>query len=274
MYIVLTYVSYSGKIKVIIIIIIIYTANELHSTQLENTHPGSEQLWLSIELRDRDRLLFGCIYRSPSSLRENDVQLYNSITNMCSTNHSHKLICGDFNTPGVDWRNWTSHGEPAHLLLDTLRDSYLFQHITEPTRLRGTDNPSLLDLVLTNEELMISETSYRSPLGDSDHVVLTFHYQCYVVCSRERVLRYLHHRGNYTKMRRDLSLNWDSLFEEYREDPDEQLKILMEVLHKTQEAHKRGLRSDANTDCGKGLWPTERKKNAEHIPDKETGSGR
>jgi len=40
---------------------------------------------------------------------------------------------------------------------------FLFQHVTEPTRYRSIDTPSLLDLVFTNELDMINDISYSPP---------------------------------------------------------------------------------------------------------------
>ena len=42
-----------------------------------------------------------------------------------------------------------------------------------PTRKRGNDEPSLLDLLFTNEALQISDISHHAPLGNSDHDVIT-----------------------------------------------------------------------------------------------------
>jgi hypothetical protein len=49
---------------------------------------------------------------------------------------------------------------------------FLIPHVNKPTRWRGTDTPHVLDLVFTNEENMVSELEYLSPLGKSDHCVL------------------------------------------------------------------------------------------------------
>ena len=156
---------------------------------------------------------------------------------MCAKGHSHQLICGDFNRSEIDWGTWTPHSDAARTLVETLQDSYLFQHVTEPTRLRGTDNPSLLDLVLTNEELMISEIRYLAPIGKSDHSVLSFQYQCYFNPTRDKVLRYQFHKGNYAKMRRDLDQDWDSLFSDCPDDPDGQLSILTDILQRSQDTN-------------------------------------
>ena len=39
-------------------------------------------------------------------------------------------------------------------------DLFLFQHVTEPTRYRSSDTPTLLDLVFTNEHEMINNISF------------------------------------------------------------------------------------------------------------------
>jgi hypothetical protein len=52
-----------------------------------------------------------------------------------------------------------------------LRDAYLLQYVTKPTRVRSSDNPHILDLVLSNIDI-ISDINYLSPLGKSDHSVL------------------------------------------------------------------------------------------------------
>ena len=49
--------------------------------------------------------------------------------------------------------------------MEAVRDCFLFQHVEEPTRIRGNDNPSLIDLILTNEELQVSIVVHHAPLG-------------------------------------------------------------------------------------------------------------
>ena len=51
----------------------------------------------------------------------------------------------------------------------------MYQHIDRPTRGRGSDNPSLLDLVFTMEEGNVVLMEHHSPYGtESDHSVLIF----------------------------------------------------------------------------------------------------
>ena len=54
----------------------------------------------------------------------------------------------------------------------TVMDNFLQQHVNQPTRVREGQRDSLLDLVLTRDENIISDIEYLKPLGKSDHSVL------------------------------------------------------------------------------------------------------
>ena len=87
---------------------------------------------------------------------------------------------GDFNYPKINWKQWTSSGDTdiidAEAFLECIRDSYLYQHVTKFTRTRENSEPiaSTQDLIFTNEEGMVDDTRITSPLGHSDHCVITF----------------------------------------------------------------------------------------------------
>jgi len=65
--------------------------------------------------------------------------------------------------------------------LDTVDDLFLFLHVCQPARFRSDEAPSLLDLVFTNDQEMISNLScmYLPPLGNSDHICIEFNLVCY-----------------------------------------------------------------------------------------------
>ena len=140
---------------------------------------------IEIRLYGNDILAFACIYRSPTkngTSTENNNKL-NMFTNDISSTkkYSHKCYVGDFNFPTINWENWTTkHLEESkeEKFLETLRDSFLHQNVEEPTRCRGTDDPSLVDLILTVEANQALCVEYLSPLGLSDHSCLTFSIKC------------------------------------------------------------------------------------------------
>ena len=86
--------------------------------------------------------------------------------------YSHKCFAGDFNYRDINWVSWTTpyiEDSNEAKFVETMRDFYLHQHIDEPTRRRGNDESSLIDLVFTDEDMQVSDVTYHSPLGSSDH---------------------------------------------------------------------------------------------------------
>ena len=76
--------------------------------------------------------------------------------------------------------------------MEALRDSFFHQHIVQPTRVRHGQEPSVLDLVLTNEEGMIENIEYGNPLGKSEHLVLTFEFKCYTnQNTKEKIYKFM-----------------------------------------------------------------------------------
>ncbi len=147
-----------------------------------------ENIFVEMRLRNNNKLLIGCIYRSDSGTQQNNNNLNKLIREASTKGYSHILLMGDFNYREIDWRTWTSKKDDPeieeNIFLETLKQNNLSQHVTKPTRVRGTDKPSTLDLVITNEVNMVSDVEYHSPLGKSDHSVLLFNYQCYTVIKR------------------------------------------------------------------------------------------
>jgi len=73
----------------------------------------------------------------------------------------------------------------------------------EPTRCRGSDDPSILDLILTNEQLQISDLQYHAPIGSIDHTVITFKYHCFFDYVQPST-RYAYDKADYEKIREHL----------------------------------------------------------------------
>ena len=67
----------------------------------------------------------------------------------------------------------------ASQFLECVRDTYFFQHVTKPTRYQEGNESSVLDIIFTNEEDMVTDIEFLSGLGKSDHLVLDFSLLCY-----------------------------------------------------------------------------------------------
>ena len=128
---------------------------------------------------------------------------------------SHKLIMGDFNFRDINWSDMTKASNEQHnstLFIESIRDSFLFQHVTKPTRIRENNEPSILDLIFTNEEEMVSDILYESSLGKSDHLSLSFKFNNYSELNiyDNKYTRQNFFKGDYQSIMGQLELiNWD-----------------------------------------------------------------
>ena len=160
----------------------IYVLNSPYTENINLVSTFKQCLFIEIKLKNKTKLLFGCIYRSDGGSEENNAELLNMIRSTSGLKYSHVVITGDFNLPDINWKHWTTKSvKPSNLnfkFVECLRDTFMFQHVLNPTRGRDTTNTNLLDLILSNKEDNIGEIEYLSPLGKSDHCVITFNILC------------------------------------------------------------------------------------------------
>ena len=153
----------------------------------------SESIWCWIPLANKDYLLFGVKYHSPNSDISNFNSLCSLLTQAANTGVSHLLIAGDFNMPHI---NWSTHSVISNNVFDgafltLLDDLFITQHITIPTRYRNNQTPSVLDLILSIDQYAVSNVTSLSPLGKSDHIVISFEFLCYHSVECINVPKYL-----------------------------------------------------------------------------------
>ena len=87
-----------------------------------------------------------------------------------AASHSQNMVLmGDFNHPEICWRDNTAGHQKSKRFLECVDDNFLFQMAREPLR-KGT----MLDLVLTNEEGMVSNVKLKGSLSCSDHEMVEF----------------------------------------------------------------------------------------------------
>ena len=76
---------------------------------------------------------------------------------------------GDFNHGHTQWKSLEStRGEDQQFLL-LIQDSFLTQHVLEPTR-----EENVLDLVLSSQIEIVDNVKIHEPLGNSDHNQIHF----------------------------------------------------------------------------------------------------
>jgi endonuclease/exonuclease/phosphatase family metal-dependent hydrolase len=158
---------------------LMYVEKNMNPKQVYIEGRFQEMLLVEIKLNGSDKLLIALIYRSPSSDEENNKQLNDAMNSLCKLGYSHLLLTGDFNYKNINWEYMTAEGDTENRFLDTTLENCLTQQVDQITRRRTHEESSLLDLVFTNEDNMVEEISYNSPLGKSDHLCLIFDIQCY-----------------------------------------------------------------------------------------------
>ena len=221
--------------------IIIYIHQSIQDpVEVSTVTEFSENKIISIKLDKTTDFLIAAIYRSDSGTKENNEKLLHILKEINEMKQSHKLILGDFNYKKIDWETWsTSKNETSdeQAFINCIQDLYWYQHTTAPTRYRVGEEPSTLDLIFTNEEAMVQQVSYESPLGKSDHSVLLLHLPIKqtTLFKPKTVFRY--EKGNYDNIRRDLNLDWENQLHSSTQDINKQWETIKTKIEDAVQAH-------------------------------------
>ena len=195
--------------------ILVYVKERLKTPQISISSEFREFVWIKVNLRGGDKLLCGCIYRSPSS-DEDNMKLLMDMLNKVSMDkeYTHILIVGDFNLPDVNWTTWHARSNMSRAFMECLRDCHFHQMVTEPTRVRVNQEPTTLDLVITNDLNYVPHIERQSPLGASDHCVLYIDFACYTAVDEARSERFNYNKADYEALRREMTLDWPKIFQD------------------------------------------------------------
>ena len=201
---------------------IIYTKESLQAYCVELTGFNQiEQITIGLCCANNMKLLISCIYRSPNKTNQECISDLADLLNLTHFGNIHydlRLIIGDFNMKEIDWDTSTTSTSEQHIstqFLEIVRDSFLTQHVKEPTRYREHETPSILDLILTNEEGMIDNIEHNAPLGKSDHEILTFNLRCGSTNRENNQKRRKYFKGDYLEINKYLSTtDWMSILSE------------------------------------------------------------
>ena len=181
-------------------------------TRYTNREDYDSSVWCWVTPCKGTKILVGSIYRSTSSTHENDNQLLEMIEKANEiAGENRLLIMGDFNVPKVDWEN--AEVLPGAKIierefLETITDNFLYQHVTEYTRIRGPER-SILDLIFTKEEEDVKNIKVLPPIGESDHGVVIGDFICEWKSQMEPKKRRVYFRGAYEEYEKNLnSKDW------------------------------------------------------------------
>ena len=141
-----------------------------------------------------------------------------------ANHHSNKriLLMGDYNLKEINWvEHYTAGSKTSlpHLFYENIKDCFLYQHVDKPTRFKGEQQESVLDLVFTKEEHDIKNIEIYQPLGNSDHGLVIFYFICKWRTSINFQPHRLYFKGNYEALN-DLirGTNWGEELEDKNVD--------------------------------------------------------
>ena len=171
-----------------------------------NNDSNCEIIWASLQLPCQKKVLLASFYRPPHSSIEVTTEFIKSVNNLFQEQapaYPHLIIGGDFNLPGIDWKNMeiTGHNdiEISNSLMDCIQEHNLSQLTERPTR-----GENIIDLLFTSNPNMLSnETHAPSPSYDHDAVFFDFSVRP-LVNSKPAYPVYLYKKANLDGLQKEL----------------------------------------------------------------------
>lgn len=201
----------------------VYVKKDIQARTVQPVHHFTDSVWITVQGKEKEKVLFGCIYRSgsPQKAANNDKKLHDVLIWAADkAEYTHKVIVGDFNHPKITWSPGpniaanTAPDNPECKFVDCILETYFQQVVTQPTRYRGNQNPTMDDLILINEQDVIQKLDYLDPIGASDHIGIGFEIAFQNERSRVSKSTPMYDKGDYARMRTMLDKNWDQLLAE------------------------------------------------------------
>ena len=150
------------------------------------------------------------------------------------------LLIGDFNLPYINWKTWTTSSNDINnkenKFIESVRDSYLYQCVSQPTRYRTNEKSNILDLILVDNKEYIENIEHQCPLGKSNHDVLVFDY----VYSVRKIIytktKYYNRKADFTSMKAELAnVDWCSVLDS--DNMDAIWHVFTDTVNKIVDTH-------------------------------------
>ena len=197
----------------------VYIEDSLNFSPVKMNSNFNEYLVFEVNIAGPNKLLIALVYQNRQGIsdRHSCEALSDFLRELANKNATHLIIVGDFNLKEIDWCNNVCYEGPNHVcqhFLACSQDCLLYQHILKPTRFRAGEIPSVLDVVFSNEEAMVQDVNYLSPLGHSDHACLVFHAKLQTSAHPSTIPKLDLNRGNYMELRHTLGqLDWNRILD-------------------------------------------------------------
>ena len=152
----------------------------------DNESAPREVISICMNLEKNKTFVLSSMYRSRTHEENMNINKFIRFFNFLK--HEHQMIIGEFNRKDISWATAMSNSDDDCEFIEATGDSFLTQHASTPTRGRGTNDLSLIDLVFTSIEDSIDNISMHAPLGKSDHSLTKIIYRCKPVKQADKIV--------------------------------------------------------------------------------------
>ncbi len=198
----------------------------------------NEVIAVQIERKNKENLIVALFYRSPSSQEENNKRIRQALYELGDNHNTQMVIMGDFNYKEINWEEDSGTGVEQEKFIECIQQNLLVQHVTEITRFRGNDIPSRVDLIFSTDEDMIGEIRYKSPLGKSDHKVITFKIKLDIEREIKEEMMWVYRKTKWKEMREDIeAIDWEQELKPTERSMNEIMEAFSERFNKLMEKH-------------------------------------
>ena len=185
------------------VILYVKESIQAYEIKLEREADCDEAVWCKI-VSGNSKLTIGLVYRSPNINEEDNTKIKNAIKEVSK---GECIIMGDFNHGHIQWNSLESTGIEDQQFLCLIQDSFLTQHVLEPTR-----GENVLDIVLSSQKELVDNVKIFEPLGNSDHNQIHFDINVKSESKNKKTYKRNFHKGNYKDMRKYLAqLDWNNM---------------------------------------------------------------
>ena len=138
------------------VILYIRESIQAYEIEIEKEAECEEAVWCNI-VTGNSTLTVGFVYRSPNISIDENEKVQNAIKEVSKRDC---IIMGDFNHGRRQWKSLQSTGSEEQKVLNLVQDSFLTQHVLEPTR-----GENMLDIVLSSQKEFVDNVRYVSHWG-------------------------------------------------------------------------------------------------------------
>lgn len=244
--------AFSGGGGVLIAVRDCYNAIEIDPPG--DVTPHDEIIWVEVSLRNKQKLVLGCFYRTPSGKPQQQLDgletSLNAIQQKTKNNNKSTIILGgDFNFGEIDWETETVEAGKSKItpekLIRILRDHHLTQLQREPTR-----GDRVLDLMCTNKPSLTK--SITTIPWEADHNAIVSDCDVKPMHMKRKPRRiHIYSKAKWTNMRCDTKAFVDS--------------YVTEIRHNTIDENWNKLKSHIVTMIDKHV-PSKMTSKRQHLP--------